>query len=98
MQLKWSEPATDDLETVEAFIARDNRPVVAIDVVLKVIDTVEAVLPVHPEAGRSGRLKGTRELVIDGVPYVVVYRLNKAERWIEILRVLHDAQDWPQRS
>lgn len=96
MQLKWSEPATDDLEDVETFIARSNSPVVAIDVVLKIIDTTEAVLLVHPEAGRSGRARGTRELVIDGVPYVVVYHLNKAKRWIEILRVLHDAQDWSQ--
>lgn len=96
MQLKWSEPATDDLEDVEAFIARDNSPVVAMDGVLKVIDTVEALLSAHPDAGRSGRVRGTRELVIAAVPYVVVYRLNKADRWIEILRVLHDAQDWLQ--
>lgn len=96
MQLKWSEPATNDLEEVEAFIARDNSPVVAIDVVLKIIDATEGLLPVHPEAGRSGRMRGTRELVIDGVPYVVVYRLNKTERWVEVLRVLHDAQQWPQ--
>ncbi|MGM0632848.1 MAG: type II toxin-antitoxin system RelE/ParE family toxin [Pseudomonadota bacterium] len=96
MQLKWTEPATDDLDEVEAFISRDNSPVVAIDVVLKIIDTVERVLPVHPEVGRSGRVRGTRELVVDSVPYVVVYRLNKAERWIGVLRVLHDAQHWPQ--
>lgn len=95
MQLKWSDPATKDLEGVEAFIARDNSPVVAIDVVLKIIDTTE-LLPVHPEAGRSGGMRGTRELIIEGVPYVVVYRLNKTERWVEVLRVLHDAQQWPQ--
>lgn len=95
MQLKWTEPATDDLDGVEAYIARDNSPLVAMDVVLKIIDTTEAVLPAHPEAGRSGRVKGTRELVLDGLPYVVVYRLNKAKRWVEILRVLHDAQHWP---
>lgn len=95
MQLKWTEQATNDLEEVEAFIAQDNSPVVAIDVVLRIIDTAERLLPVYPEAGRSGRVRGTRELVIDGVPYVVVYRLNKIEHCIEILRVLHDAQHWP---
>lgn len=98
MQLKWTEPAADDLEEVEAFIARDNSPAVAIDVVLKIINTLETVLPVHPDAGRLGRVQGTRELVIGGVPYLVVYRLNDTERWIEVLRVLHDAQRWPDTS
>ena len=95
-KLKWSEPATNDLEEMEAFIARDNSPLVAIDVVLIIINTTDGLLPAHPDAGRAGRVRGTRELVIDGVPYIVVYRLNKTERWLEILRVLHDAQQWPQ--
>lgn len=96
MQLKWTEPATFDLEETEAYIARDNSPAVAIDVVLQIIDTTEELLSAYPEAGRAGRARGTRELVIEGIPYVVVYRLNKIERWVEVLRVLHDGQQWPQ--
>lgn len=47
----------------------------------------------HPAMGRPGRVEGTRELVISRTPFIVVYRL-KSER-IELLRVLHGAQQWP---
>ncbi|MFZ6690105.1 type II toxin-antitoxin system RelE/ParE family toxin [Undibacterium sp. SXout11W] len=47
----------------------------------------------YPEKGRPGRIKTTRELVIGRTPFIVAYRV-KDER-IEILRVLHGAQQWP---
>ena len=47
----------------------------------------------HPELGRPGRITGTRELVVAGLPYLVVYRVNDST--VEVLRVLHDAQEWP---
>lgn len=39
---------------------------------------------------------GTRELVVLGTPYVVVYRIEAAA--VVILRILHGAQQWPPRS
>lgn len=60
------------------------------------IDTIERMtdgLAEHPQRGRDGRLPGTRELVIPGTAYISVYRL-KPDR-VEILRVLHSAQNWP---
>jgi addiction module RelE/StbE family toxin len=94
VQLKWTDLANDDLDQVEAYIAQENSIVVAIDVVLKIIDTAELILSNHPEAGRSGRVKNTRELVINGAPFIVIYRELKTLQRIEILRVLHDAQQW----
>ncbi|MDQ2077784.1 type II toxin-antitoxin system RelE/ParE family toxin [Marinimicrobium sp. ABcell2] len=95
MQLKWTDLAGADLDKIEAYIARENSPSVAIDVVLKVIDTAHLILPEHPGAGRLGRLKGTRELVIDGLPFILVYRHHSPLNQLQILRVLHDAQQWP---
>lgn len=43
--------------------------------------------------GRFGELDGTHELVVTGTPFIVIYRL--AEGLIEILRVIHGAQKWP---
>ena len=51
------------------------------------------ILQQHPQMGRPGRKQGTRELVISRTPFIVVYRV-KAKR-IELLRVLHGAQQWP---
>ena len=48
----------------------------------------------HPEMGRAGRKQGTRELVISRTPFIVIYRI-KDER-IEIIRLLHGAQQWPK--
>ena len=95
MQIQWTDLASNDLDTIEDYIATENNPNVAIDVILKIINVTELVLTNHPNAGRFGRLKGTRELVIDGVPFLVVYRQAERLNQIQILRVLHDAQQWP---
>jgi len=92
VRVRWARPATCDLDVIEAFIAEDN-PAIAIDVVLRVIDKVEGLLPAHPRIGRLGRVEGTREWVIDGLPYIVIYR--EAVEEVQILRVLRDSQQWP---
>ena len=95
MPLKWTDLAGIDLEKIEAHIAQENSPIVAIDVVINIIDCTHLILSAHPRAGRQGRLKNTRERVVDGIPFVVIYREHSGTNNIEILRVLHDAQQWP---
>jgi len=95
VQLKWTDLASNDLDTIEAHIAQQNSPTVAINVVMRIIDSASLILPDHPGAGRQGRLKNTRELVIDGIPFIVIYREIFSKGCIEILRVLHDSQQWP---
>jgi len=95
VQLKWTDLASNDLDTIETHIAQQNSPTAAINVVMRIIDSTSLILPDHPGAGRIGRLKNTRELVIDGIPFIVIYREAFSKGCIEILRVLHDAQQWP---
>jgi toxin ParE1/3/4 len=94
VQLQWTEPATQDLDKIEKYISSKNSHAIAIDVVLGVIETVEMILPTHPRAGRIGRVTGTRELVVEGVPFIIIYRQVGVDQ-LHILRVLHDAQQWP---
>lgn len=47
----------------------------------------------YPAMARAGRVSGTRELVVVGTPYIVVYRIEASA--VVILRVLHGAQRWP---
>jgi len=49
----------------------------------------------HPGIGRPGRVDGTRELVIPGLPYVIAY-LHRGDT-VTVLRVLHGAMRWPER-
>mgnify|MGYP003539828431 FL=1 len=95
MQIKWTDLASNDLDAIENYTATENGPSVALDVILRIINVTELILTNHPNAGRFGRLKGTRELVIDGVPFLAVYRQLERLNQIQILRVLHDAQQWP---
>ena len=95
MQLKWTELADADLEKIESHISKENSAVIAIDVVMRIVDSVHLILLDYPRAGRQGRVKNTRELVVDGVPFIVIYREGVSANCIEILRVLHDAQQWP---
>lgn len=46
-----------------------------------------------PEIGRPSRRSGTREMVVAGTPYIAAYRLRRDV--IEVLRVLHGRQRWP---
>lgn len=91
MRLSWSRRAHHDVDAIEDYIAQDN-PVAA----LEVRDKIEAqvkLLRQHPRLGRVGRVKGTRELVISGLPYIVIYVIQRSG--IQIARLLHGAQQWP---
>ena len=92
MAVKWTRAASRDLESVERYISQDN-PETAIDTVVEIIRRVE-MLAEHPGLGRPGRVAGTRELVLGGLPYVVSY-IHQADT-IVILRVLHGAMKWPE--
>ena len=96
MQLKWTELADSDLEKIESYITEENSSIAAIDVVLNIINSTHLILPVHPRAGRQGRVKNTRELVINALPFIVIYRENVQHNRIELLRVLHETQQWPK--
>lgn len=78
---------------IAEYIARDNQT--AAHAVHATILRQVGQLAEHPRIGRPGRVKGTRELVVSGTPYIVAYRV--AGQDVTILRVLHGAQQWPKR-
>jgi len=94
LQLRWTSLAERDLDGIADYVEADN-PAAAARVVLEIIDQVETLLPAHPAIGRPGRVPGTRELVIRGLPYIVAYRVRDSV--LELLRVLHTSRRWPSR-
>jgi len=52
----------------------------------------------HPGLGRPGRQLGTRELVISGTPFIVVYRIDVKGAKVDILNFLHASRKWPPGS
>jgi toxin ParE1/3/4 len=95
VELKWTELAVGDLDQIESYVYLEGSPAVVVALVLKVIDIAEKVLLQHSSAGRSGRVKGTRELVISGTPFAIIYRVVLGPDQVQVLRVLHSAREWP---
>jgi addiction module RelE/StbE family toxin len=91
VELEWTPEAVSDLGKAEAFIAAE-KPSAAMATVNRVFDAVEYLLS-YPNLGRPGRTQGPRELMIPGLPFIVVYRI-RTDR-IELLRLLHHARRWP---
>ena len=54
-----------------------------------------AHLEQFPQIGREGRIEGTRELVVPGLPYIIPYRVS--EGVIQILSVIHASRKWPEK-
>ena len=91
MQVVWTDLALQDLTALRAYIGRE-RPVSAGLQVGWVVAAARG-LARFPTSGRSGRCPGTREMVVARTPFVIAYRLRADN--VEILRVLHGRQRWP---
>lgn len=90
----WSEDARRDYFDILLYIAGDNP--FAAERVVDAIETVGHNLGDFA-TGRPGRVAGTYEKLVVGLPYVITYSItNKGGREaISILRVIHTARDWP---
>jgi len=93
MQVRWLRRALANLDSEAEYIARHN-PQAAAGTVMAMQEAV-ARLAEYPAMGRSGRVPGTRELVVVGTPYIIPYRV-RGDR-VEILRVFHAARKWPPK-
>lgn len=82
--------ALDDREAIMEYISRDN-PTAAIDLDLEFEAKAENARQ-RPKLYKAGRVEGTREIVVRP-NYVMVYRATGDG--VEVLRVLHAAQQWP---
>ena len=92
MRIRWTEPAAAALERIQDYIANEN-PKAAYEVALR-IQIAVSQLEEHPKIGRTGQVRGTCELVIHDLPYIVPYRIKKNE--VQILSVYHSSRKWPE--
>ena len=91
MKVVWDLEAMLDRHEIFDYIELDN-----FDAAVLNDDKIEDSgfgLQAFPLMGRVGKVEGTREFVIPGLPYVLIYEVN--EETIRIVRVLHGAQMWP---
>lgn len=93
MDIVWLPMARANRTNAIDYIAQEN-PRAALDQ-LDEIEQQSDMLAEYPEIGRAGRRRGTRELVVNRTPFILVYRVGSRLKRVEILRLLHGAQNWP---
>ena len=91
LEIRWLRTALSNLDDIATYIAQDN-PGAAVRIVSRVKEAAYR-LKSNPDMGRSGRVVGTRELVVPGTAFVIVYAHHQRE--IVVLRVYHGARKWP---
>lgn len=91
MRLRYTRHAHDDLVALFEFIAKDDAP--AAQNVSRTIRTGIDRLLQFPSYGRIGDVEGTRQFVVTGVQYIVVYEIE--DQTITILRIYHGARERP---
>lgn len=88
----WLNEALEDLISIGDYIAQENANA-AYNILIRIKAAADN-LSRHPEIGRLGRVFGTREMVINDLPYILVYQITDKD--IRILAVMHTARKWPQ--
>jgi toxin ParE1/3/4 len=91
MEIVWTRRAERDLRDIRNYIAAD-KPGAAESLATRVVTLVEA-LRLQPRLGKPGLTPGTREFVVGGTPYIVIYRVRGQK--VTIASVWHGARRRP---
>ena len=89
MTLRWRHSAVSDLANIRDFIS-ESDPAAAQAVLDRVFRSVDR-LASFPKSGRAGQVPGTRELVVPGLPYIVVYTCDDTD--VSIIGIFHGSRD-----
>jgi len=95
VKVVWTRKAYLHLHAAYDYWAGENSEASADTMLDRIFSAVE-LLERFPEAGRPGRIGGTRELVVVPTPFIVAYRVRPST--IEILSLLHGARKWPEET
>ena len=93
MRIRYSDEAVADLQAIVSFGLKEGLPDPKA-FVRRLRERLQ-ILAVHPLAGRAGRVDGTRELPLAGLPYIAIYLVCAEAGLIDVVRILHGAQMWP---
>jgi plasmid stabilization system protein ParE len=95
MRLRYTAKAREHIAAIYSYI-RDRNPAAATQVVARIRLAAEG-LTEFPRMGRAGRVPGTHELVVRGLPYIIVYEVGAAASdELLILGIFHAAQNREQ--
>lgn len=91
MRIEWAEQAELQFLDLLARIHEED-PRAAWRLHQRTLQWARKLAP-FPNSGRLGRMAGTRELVVIGTPFVLIYAVR--ETAVSIDYVIHTSQQWP---
>lgn len=92
LRLRFTAEAREHIAAIYNYI-RDRNPVAATQVVARIRLAAEQLVE-FPRMGHVGRVPGTHEWVVRGLPYIIVYQIGAVDPdEVLILGVFHGAQD-----
>ena len=94
-RVEWSREALDDFKHQIDYIA-DRNEAAARRVADRIRSAGDALGATR--TGRPGRMPGTYEKSVTGLPYIIAYSAQEIDGsdTVSILRVIHTARDWPR--
>ncbi len=92
--IKWTGLAEQGLEMIGTYYLREASMDVATRVLARIHATI-STLETFPNASRTGRVSGTRELVIHRLPYIAVVKVDEQGKTVYVLTLLHTARKFP---
>jgi toxin ParE1/3/4 len=95
MRLRFTAEAREHIAGIYSYIG-DRSAAAATQVIVRIRLAAER-LTEFPKMGRAGRVAGTHEWVVRGLPYIIVYEIGTTDpNEVVILGVFHAAQDREQ--
>jgi plasmid stabilization system protein ParE len=91
MKLRFSRQARKHLLQIRVHIAA-HRPLTAELVRGRILESIRSLQEV-PRLGRAGCKHGTRELVVRGLPYIIVYIIAENDTALVVLGIFHAARE-----
>jgi len=91
--LRKTDQAIDDLADIWNYIAADNPP--AADKLIAELLTLFDKTGDFPEIGRAADEIAPGFRTLRRGSYLLIYRIQTTDKPIELVRVVHSAQDWP---
>ena len=92
VRLRYTAQAREHIAGIYDYIG-ERKPVAAIEVIARIRLAAER-LTEFPRMGHAGRVAGTHEWVVRGLPYIIVYEIGVPEPdEVLVLGVFHGAQN-----
>jgi toxin ParE1/3/4 len=89
LAVAWTQYALEQLDQAQDHIALSNSEKIAKRIISLIVTRMQQLVR-FPMSGRSGRVPGTRELVISDTPFIAAYAFDHDQ--IVILAIYHGAQ------